>query len=592
MKDHGYIVPCKHTAATQHKRAGLIHKLKPLNAGFSLLWILPLLACASVASSMNFQIRGVQNDVQKNIELRLTELFEQKSLQQETPQTLQHEVAQAMYPYGYFKPHITVRYGKTKKTLLIDVMPGPQMQISSLNIQVEGEGQFNPKIAKAARSLPLKLGQPFNNTDYEAAKERLLNAAEHAGYLRAAFSTSEVLIDKQRYTARIKLIFNTGQQFYFGQVKFDPTYLHPKFLHRYVPFHDGQPYSTDAVLDLESNLSASGYFKSVTVRPDIDRARRVPINIHMQQANRINYSLGIGYGTDTGPRGRAGVHIVPVNRSGHKFNAIAQGSLLQSALLAQYLIPGKNPVTDNYSLTARLSNLDYNIGNSNAFLLSLAQQHVTTNYQRVISINALNERYTYSGVPRTSKTVFYPQISLTWRHATDPLFSPSGYNITLTGFAAAKALLSDINTGQITGDAKAAFTVEPIRTRFYFHAIQGVTQISQINDLPLSLAMLLGGAENLKAYRFNSIGPGKIMSYAGIEIQKETVDKWYLLGFFDSGDVYQPSLKNFQYDAGIGLMWVSPIGPIKVSVAQAIHQDFSRVQGRNPKLVINMGPDL
>lgn len=577
----------------------MIHKFKPncshpSHFGFGLLWMLLLLACASAvtASSMDFQIRGVPDEVQKNIQLRLTELFEQKRPQQETPLTLQHEVEQAMYPYGYFKPHITVRYGKTKKTLLIQVMPGPQMQISRLTVQIEGKGKFNPNLVKAANALPLKLGQPFKNADYEAAKERLLNAAEHAGYLRATFKQSEVLIDKRRYTAQIKLIFDTGQQFYFGQVKFDPTYLRPEFLHRYVPFRDGQTYSTDAVLDLESNLSASGYFKSVNVRPDIDSLRHVPVNIHTQQADRIHYSLGLGYGTDTGPRGRAGIHIVPVNRSGHKFNAIAQGSLLQSALLAQYLIPGKNPVTDHYSLTAKLSNLDYNIGNGNSFLLSLAQQHITADYQQIISINALNERYAYSGLPRTAKTVFYPKVSLTWRHATDPLFSPSGYNLTLTGLAAAKALLSDINIGQITADAKAAFTVEPIRTRFYFHAIQGFTQINPINDLPLSLAMLLGGAENLKAYRFNSIGPGQVMSYAGIEIQKETVDKWYLLGFFDSGDVYQPSLKNFQYDAGIGLMWVSPIGPIKVSVAQAIHQDFSRVQGQNPKLVINMGPDL
>ncbi len=39
-------------------------------------------------------------------------------------------------------------------------------------------------------------------------------------------------------------------------------------------------------------------------------------------------------------------------------------------------------------------------------------------------------------------------------------------------------------------------------------------------------------------------------------------------------------------------MWVSPVGPIKISVAQAVDNHFDRIPGRSPKLVINMGPDI
>jgi translocation and assembly module TamA len=140
-------------------------------------------------------------------------------------------------------------------------------------------------------------------------------------------------------------------------------------------------------------------------------------------------------------------------------------------------------------------------------------------------------------------------------------------------------------------NAKAALTIPSMRTRFYFHSIQGVTQIRDINNLPLSLAMLLGGAENLKAYSFNSIGPGKIMTYAGMEIQKELIDHWYLVGFVDSGDVYKPNIKRLKNDVGAGLMWVSPIGPIKIGIAQGVDTHGSR-QGKSPKLVVSMGPDL
>lgn len=38
-------------------------------------------------------------------------------------------------------------------------------------------------------------------------------------------------------------------------------------------------------------------------------------------------------------------------------------------------------------------------------------------------------------------------------------------------------------------------------------------------------------------------------------------------------------------------MWVSPIGPIKVGLAQAVNHQMERI-GHNPRLVISMGPDL
>ncbi len=34
------------------------------------------------------------------------------------------------------------------------------------------------------------------------------------------------------------------------------------------------------------------------------------------------------------------------------------------------------------------------------------------------------------------------------------------------------------------------------------------------------------------------------MTYGGFEIQKEVVENWYLIGFYDAGDVYNPSPKD------------------------------------------------
>ncbi|HAT8179033.1 TPA: BamA/TamA family outer membrane protein [Legionella pneumophila] len=536
-----------------------------------------------------FEIYGIKGKVLANVETRLDELGQIKPLSQFNQTELQDQITKAIQPFGYFKAEISINSLNNK--IIIKIQAGPQIHITSIKAELTGEGAQNPLLRKTLKELPLHIGDPLFSEQYEKAKQNIMNNAENMGYLHGVFKKAEILIDEQKKSAQITLIFDTGPQYYFGQVQFDPTYISPQLLHRFIPFHPGQPYATDQVLKLNDYLSNSGYFSSVLVKPQITEAQTVPVIAHLQPVPKYSYSLGLGYGTDTGVRGKAGLHVIPVNRQGHKFNAVAQGSFRQNALQAQYVIPGKNPVTDQYALTGNFSNLNYNAGYSNATLLSLSQLHNVDQFQRALSVNALYESFHYSLQPNTDQFLLYPKANITLSKTKNLLFSPSGYNITFNALGANKAVLSHLNFGQLSLDAKAALTLDSLHLRLYGHTIQGITAINDINELPLSLALLLGGADNLKAYSFNSIGPGKIITYGGFEIQKEFKKNWYLVGFYDAGDVYNPSVKNTQYDIGGGLMWVSPIGPIKVGLAQAVNNQLERI-GHNPRLVISMGPDL
>ncbi|MBA2651893.1 MAG: BamA/TamA family outer membrane protein [Tatlockia sp.] len=570
-------------------KALLNPKARIFLARFIVVISLPLVLGAS--PTPDFVISGVKDEVLENIQLRLKDLNQTKPLSDDTDEELRQEIEQAMQPLGFFKPQIRLR----RQPLRININAGPQMYISSLSISLAGEGATNEEIKKELIKLPIAQGQAFNSAKYEEAKRNLIDAAERQGYLHSTFDKAEILLDTAKDSAQITLIFNTGSRYYFGQIQFDPTNISPELLHRYVPFGYGQPYSTDKILTLNNQLANSGYFKSIAVKPQINSDKLyIPVEVHLVPANRFSYSLGGGYGTDTGIRGRFGYHIVPINRAGHKFNILAIGSQKQSMLQAKYSIPGKNPITDEYQITGNLSALNYDAGDSKSALVSLAQHHRLSQYKRILSLNSLYDGYHYNNQPYSpneSNFTFFPKASFTWLKTKSKLFSPSGYKLNLTGLASSKYLASYENFAQLSLNAKAAITVPQIRTRFYFHTIQGVTFINDINRLPLSLALLLGGADNLKAYSFNSIGPGKVLSYAGLEIQKETKKNWYLVGFFDTGSVYKPSPRKVTSDVGIGLMWVSPLGPIKIGVAQAVDSHFNR-EGKRPKFFLSIGPDL
>ncbi|RUR13902.1 autotransporter assembly complex family protein [Legionella sp. km772] len=553
-----------------------------------------LLLCTSLQaladSKATFVINGVSDKALTNIEKRLDEAQQEKPLAKMTPEELRLHLLSALQPFGYFQAQINVRIVGEQKAI-ININPGPLTYISSVNIKLTGDGANNPTLQKTVNDITLHAGAPLLMPEYNKAKLSIANTAESLGYLHGTFNKAEILI-KHNNTAQISLIFNTGPLFYFGQVQFNPTNISPQLLHRFVPFKEQQTYSTDLVLKLNNDLASSGYFSSVLVKPQLsDNKTTVPIEVQLEPVPKYSYSLGAGYGTDTGVRGRAGLYIIPVNKQGHKFNAIAQGSFTQNALQAQYLIPGKNPVTDQYNITGNFSNLNYTSGYSNAYLLSLGQQHNLDWYKRSLSLNALYESFNYAEQPNSYEFMLYPKAKWTFSKTTSPLFSPSGYSISLTALGASKALLSNNSFAQGSIDAKVAYMIKAIKLRLYAHTIQGATAINDVTQLPLSLALLLGGTDNMKAFSFNSIGPGKIVSYGGFELQKEVFKNWYAIAFYDAGTVYNPSLKSTLYDAGLSVMWVSPIGPIKLGLAQEINQSFQR-EGTNPRLVISMGPDL
>lgn len=533
---------------------------------------------------------GVNGAAQANVKRHLSELEQLKPLTQFKSSELNEQIIKALEPYGYFKAKVSIG-AVTKHKLSATISLGPQIKITKLDIQLTGEGAHYFSLKDTLNNSALKLHTPFETNVYNKAKQSLLETAENNGFMHARFKKNEVLIDLERYTVEITLIFDTGPLYYFGQIDFNPTTINPDLLHRFVPFKPGEIYSGDKILELNNDLSSSGYFSSVLVKPEITDSVHVPVKIHLDPVSKYSYTVGAGYGTDTGIRGRAAVHIIPVNRQGHKFNALVQGSMVQNALQAQYVIPGMNPITDQYTITGNYSNLNYSAGSSNAWLLSLAQQHTTKNYKRVYSINSLYEGFHYTLQPDNKQFLLYPRGNWTFSKTEGLLFSPSGFNISLNALGASTATLSTLNYAQGSIDVKAALKIESIRLRLYGHAIQGLIAVDNILHQPVSLAILLGGMDNLKAYSFNSIGPGRVISYAGFELQKETKKNWYVLGFIDAGDVYNPTPVNFQYDAGVGLMWVSPIGPVKIGVAQPFNSQW-HTEKHSPRLVISMGPDL
>ena len=193
------------------------------------------------------------------------------------------------------------------------------------------------------------------------ASRRSSDRAAAEGYLDAAFDTAEIRIDRQAYTADVELVFDTGPRFRFGDVTFNQSFLDPDLLRGYVTFERGDPFDLRELLKMQNALTDSPYFARVETVPVREEATvvgdeaLVPIRVDLTPSARQKWTAGLGYGTDTGPRGRVGLEVRRVNRHGHQAEGELLGSQVEKSFSASYKVPGAYPRTDvlTYSLGYR-----------------------------------------------------------------------------------------------------------------------------------------------------------------------------------------------------------------------------------------------
>lgn len=109
------------------------------------------------------------------------------------------------------------------------------------------------------------------------------------------------------------------------------------------------------------------------------------------------------------------------------------------------------------------------------------------------------------------------------------------------------------------------------------------------DTLPFFEHFFAGGVQSVRGFRQNTLGPrdsrndafggatkllGSAELFFPVPFLDEALQSSFRLGaFFDAGNVYEdtPSLGDLRYSVGISAQWLSPFGPLAVSLAQPIN---------------------
>jgi|SRR5579885_1755885 translocation and assembly module TamA len=560
------------------------------------LSIYPVLAQANDA--FRIEISGIQGEMYNNVQAQLS--IEEKKSDSDISVLKMDKflkkapaiIRKSLEPYGYFKATVSpanIRHVDSTLVAAFRVNPGQPLKLSSVTVQILGNGESNPALHRLAEDFPIKTGMVFNSDAYEKARDLLFQTANDEGYIKSYFIKNEVKVDLKRYRADVTLILQTEDRYYFGKVSYSQSPYAQSFLDRFQSFKSVTHFSSKKLYQFQQEMSNSGYFQQVEATPDLEHIEnhQVPINVDVMAPKSQRYDFGLGYGTFTGPRLSAGVNFRRLTDTGQHFNAEMKLSSVLSGLAAKYFIPGRNPLTDQYVIGANYQKFTPKNGRSYANNLSLGYIKKSGHWHNSITLNYLTERYSIENQPSTNSELLYPSLNLSYVKADDILNPHNGHSLSLTLQGATRDLLS--STSFLQGELKGKYIFSPFdSSRVILRGDLGYTVVNNIDNLPLTLRYFAGGLNSIRGYPDSSIGPGKYLVTGSAEYQHRIWGNWYGALFYDAGtasDHYgDPPLS---IGDGAGIVYQSVVGPIKIYLGRAENK-----RGKPFSVEFNVGPEF
>lgn len=579
---------------------------------YPIILVLTLISAAcigvsqSVAAATKIEISGIDDELEENVRLFVGKpLNERERTLDRFERNLPDQAKIALSALGYYGADVDVDRRVEGKDIIIaiDVQPNDPVRIDTITLRVEGDAQKDGKFMPVIADIPLRRRAVFVSGDYEGTKSVLLDRAQDLGYFELAFTTAEVRVSRQRQTADITLIAESGPRYIFGDIVFDNDFLDEAFLRRWLPFTEGDPYEASKLAELTRNLQGSSYFDSVRVVPQRDARYEgtVPVRVTLARRDHNLVGLGLGYATeDKGVRGKISWNKPLINRLGHSASAEMSVSRVRQSASVGYRIPrGTKPLFNYYSFEYGLQNTVDDEEDLKSFLSTANVQRVSLrrhDWTESIFLRWEREYSTISGDERRTDLVL-PGISFTRTRTKGSPFLTWGQAEEFTFMYGSRELLSTIDF------YKSVVAFKYIRAVSERNTLIGTLQYGAIssNDferVPASQRFFAGGDRSIRGYRYRDVSPrnlegdsvgGRYLEVLNAEYNYRFADLWTAAVFVDAGRAFNSFSHPYSAGAGFGIRWQSPVGPFRLDIAHPID---SNPLDRGIRVHISLGPDL
>jgi len=507
-------------------------------------------------------------------------------------------VTRAGQALGYYRLEHTMQFTRDENCwqLQLDITPGERMLVSEVSIRLPGDAENIKIFGEVLADLPAMEGQPLHHGEYESVKNALSAAAVENGFFAARFERAELRVDLTAYAATIEMQFAPGVRYTFGDISVAPVPgFSEAFVRGMILLEPGLPYSSAALLEQRTQLDDTQFFRQITITPELagTNDQTVPVSIELIPRLRHAWSTGIGFTTDTGPRVRAAYENRYINTRGHHLDSDFAVSSVRSQVNMGYVIPMDDPLTTSLNFNTGYITEKTDTYDSDRFKLETAyRRESASGWLETYSVDYLRDDYIIDQQEDNS-TLTMLGYSLSKTVTNDFIFPTRGWRLFGQVRGASEGLMSDTTFVQLYVSGKGVLDFGP--GRFVTRFEMGTTWNDDVQELPVSVRYFAGGDQSIRGYKYQSLGPtnendevigGKHLLVGSVEYDFQVRNNWRAALFYDGGNAFVSQEFDWAQSVGIGVRWLSPIGPIRADIAHALSDEGGF------RLHITMGPDL
>ena len=517
---------------------------------------------------------------------------------------------------GYMTPAVTADMAVSSATnglpdtatpqVSVTVEPGPLTHVSSVALSFTGDIAQRLDVADQREAIQdafaLQTGQPFTQTDWDAAKNRAMRALTAQRYPAGRISHSLADIDPVTHSAALTLVLESGPALRIGDIvvsgteRYDPLMV--QRLVRLAGLTPGSDYDLAHVLDAQRRVADSGYFASVfiLVEPANELpsgpafgAGVAPVQVKVREIELQKLVLGIGGSTDSGAR--LSIEHTHHRIPGLRWRAVSGLTVSRNNQSAQTALT--SPVDDagwRWAVSGLVNKQIDESGTTLSQRLRAGQTQDNPTFSRSLFVQYDRARTTLDGVPTEGQAALSANFAWTLRRLDHVLFPERGYSL---GF--------ELGSGLTLEQSKRPYLRSRVRGLYYLPLAADKTQedpgrLALRAELgavwargevavPSTELFLTGGDNTVRGYALRSIGvplvgggvdPGRVVATGSVEWQRPLVlnnqrSAWENTFFVDAGAVSDKAATlRAKVGLGTGVRYRSPVGPLQLDLAYGV----------------------
>lgn len=510
------------------------------------------------------------------------------------------QVAKLAATEGFFSTSTEVNVEQQSGTAVVrvTVTPGARTVVSAADIEVKGAVSIqSPEQAAQVRDgWSLNRGEPFRQEEWNAAKQRGLQALQRRRYAAAEIASSEARILADEHAAELNVIYDSGPVFTLGGLQIDGTERYPESIVRNLsPLREGEEYSAEKLLEFQRQLLRTPYFSNavIDIQRDPSNATLAPVNVRVTEFPTQRVRAGFGYTTDTGAEleGRYSHHDM-FGRAWVLDTQTLLGQHRKLASLGLAMPPGRRGFVNDIHTSFERTTLEgvdlrsWRVGAARTRRTEHRDIAYSVEYYRD-ELDLLNDATPPPGtiVRAGMNRALVFGISSTRRKVDNDSFPRDGRIVTLQAGVAVKGLLTDQTFVRAYGRVREFIPIGR-RNLFILRAELGaVVTKGGAEAVPASLLFRAGGTDSVRGYAFQSIGnerggtvyPTRVLATGSVEYQHWLSERWGGAVFYDVGMASDRwSDRQLFHAVGAGVRWRSPVGRVNLDLAYGIDEGSIR----------------